>query len=138
MAERTKFITYCIYSFIISLCVYPIEAHWVWGGTPWLTDMGFTDFAGSACIHMVGGISALIGAKILGPRIGKYSVRTGKPHAIPGHNIPIGALGVFILWLGWYGFNGAAATTIEDLGSIFLTTTVAPAVATVTCTPWFS
>ena len=82
---------------------------------------------------MVGGISALIGAKILGPRIGKYSVRTGKPHAIPGHNIPIGALGVFILWLGWYGFNGAAATSLRDLGSIFLTTTISPAIATVVC-----
>ena len=81
MAERTKFITYCIYSFIISLCVYPIEAHWVWGGTPWLTDMGFTDFAGSACIHMVGGITAFIGAAMLGPRIGKYD-KNGKPKPI--------------------------------------------------------
>ena len=133
MAERTKFITYCIYSFIISLVVYPVEAHWVWGATPWLTDMGFTDFAGSACIHMVGGITAFIGAAMLGPRIGKFSKRTGKPHAIPGHNLTIGALGVFILWLGWYGFNGAAATSLEDLGSIFLTTTIAPAVATVVC-----
>ena len=137
MAERTKFITYCIYSFIISLCVYPIEAHWVWGGTPWLTDMGFTDFAGSACIHMVGGISALIGAKILGPRIGKFDTdkngKVIKVNAIPGHNITAGALGVFILWLGWYGFNGAAATTVAQLGSIFVTTTVAPAIATVSC-----
>ena len=109
MAERTKFITYCIYSFVISLVVYPVEAHWVWGGTPWLTDLGFTDFAGSACIHMVGGITAFIGAALLGPRIGKYD-KDGKSRPIMGHNILIGALGVFILWFGWYGFNGAAAT----------------------------
>lgn len=132
MAERTKFLSYCIYSAVISALIYPIEAHWIWGGG-WLAQMGFHDFAGSCAIHMVGGISALIGAYILGPRIGKFSKRTGRPHAIPGHNIPIGALGVFILWLGWYGFNGAAATSLEDLGSIFLTTTVAPAVATVVC-----
>lgn len=132
MAERTKFITYCIYSFIISLVVYPIEAHWVWGATPWLTDMGFTDFAGSACIHMVGGITAFIGAAMLGPRIGKYD-KNGKPKPILGHNILVGALGVFILWFGWYGFNGAAATTGPQLASIFATTTIAPAVATVTC-----
>ena len=131
MAERTKFITYCIYSFIISLCVYPIEAHWVWGGTPWLTDLGFTDFAGSACIHMVGGITAFIGAAMLGPRIGKYD-KNGKPRPILGHNILIGALGVFILWFGWYGFNGAAATDTMQLSQIFATTTVAPAVATCT------
>lgn len=132
MAERTKFITYCIYSFIISLCVYPIEAHWVWGGTPWLTDLGFTDFAGSACIHMVGGITAFIGAAMLGPRIGKYD-KNGKPRPILGHNLLIGALGVFILWFGWYGFNGAAATTGSQLASIFMATTIAPAVATVVC-----
>ena len=130
MAERTKFITYCIYSFIISLVVYPIEAHWVWGATPWLTDMGFTDFAGSACIHMVGGITAFIGAAMLGPRIGKYD-KNGKARPILGHNILIGALGVFILWFGWYGFNGAAATDTMQLSQIFATTTVAPAVATV-------
>ena len=132
MAERTKFLSYCVYSAVISAFIYPIEAHWIWGGG-WLSQLGFHDFAGSCAIHMVGGISALIGAKILGPRIGKYSVRTGKPHAIPGHNIPIGALGVFILWLGWYGFNGAAATSLRDLGSIFLTTTISPAIATVVC-----
>lgn len=130
MAERTKFITYCIYSFIISLVVYPVEAHWVWGATPWLTDMGFTDFAGSACIHMVGGITAFIGAAMLGPRIGKYD-KNGKARPILGHNILIGALGVFILWFGWYGFNGAAATDTMQLSQIFATTTVAPAVATV-------
>ena len=132
MAERTKFLSYCIYSAVISAIIYPIEAHWIWGGG-WLARQGFHDFAGSCAIHMVGGICALIGAKILGPRIGKFSKRTGKPHAIPGHNLPLGALGVFILWFGWYGFNGAAATSLVDLASIFLTTTVAPAIATVVC-----
>ena len=136
MAERTKFLSYCVYSAIISALIYPIEAHWIWGGG-WLSAMGFHDFAGSVAIHMVGGVCALIGAKILGPRIGKFetdkSGRIVKVNAFPGHNIPIGALGVFILWLGWYGFNGAAATSVEQLGSIFLTTTVAPAIATVVC-----
>ena len=135
MAERTKFFSYCIYSGIISGLIYPIEAHWIWGGG-WLSNLGFHDFAGSCAIHMVGGVSALIGAKILGARIGKFTKSTDgkiKVHAIPGHNLTIGALGVFILWLGWYGFNGAAATSVEQLGSIFLTTTVAPAIATVTC-----
>lgn len=136
MAERTKFLSYCVYSAVISALIYPIEAHWIWGGG-WLSQMGFHDFAGSCAIHMVGGISALIGAKILGPRIGKFtkdkSGKITKVNAFPGHNIPIGALGVFILWLGWYGFNGAAATTVEQLGSIFVTTTIAPAVATVVC-----
>ncbi len=135
MAERTKFLSYCVYSAVISGFIYPIEAHWVWGGG-FLADMGFHDFAGSACIHMVGGISALIGAKILGPRIGKFKKRkdgTIKVNAFPGHNLTIGALGVFILWLGWYGFNGAAATSVEELGSIFVTTTIAPAIATVVC-----
>ena len=131
MAERTKFITYCIYSFVISLIVYPVEAHWVWVGTPWLTDLGFTDFAGSACIHMVGGITAFIGAALLGPRIGKYD-KDGKSRPIMGHNILIGELGVFILWFGWYGFNGAAATDTLQLSQIFATTTIAPAAATVT------
>lgn len=131
MAERTKFLSYCIYSAVISALIYPIEAHWIWGGG-WLSQLGFHDFAGSCAIHMVGGISALIGAYLLGPRIGKFS-KDGKVNAFPGHNLPIGSLGVFILWLGWYGFNGAAATSIEQLGSIFLTTTIAPAVATVVC-----
>ncbi|MDD3049355.1 MAG: ammonium transporter [Bacilli bacterium] len=130
MAERTKFISYCVYSVIISLIVYPIEAHWIWGGG-WLAQMGFHDFAGSCAIHMVGGISALIGAKILGPRIGKFN-KDGSPNGIPGHNITIGALGCFILWFGWYGFNGAAATNGLQLATIFATTTVAPAVATCT------
>ncbi len=135
MAERTKFLSYCVYSGIISAVIYPIEAHWIWGGG-WLSQLGFHDFAGSCAIHMVGGISALIGAKILGARIGKFkkdkngNVKVG---AFPGHNIALGALGVFILWLGWYGFNGAAATSVEQLGSVFLTTTVSPAIATVVC-----
>lgn len=136
MAERTKFLSYCIYSGVISALIYPIEAHWIWGGG-WLAQWGFHDFAGSCAIHMVGGISALIGAKILGPRIGKFDTdsrgKVVKVNAIPGHNITAGALGVFILWLGWYGFNGAAATTLPQLGSIFLTTTIAPAIATVVC-----
>ena len=134
MAERTKFLSYCVYSAIISAVIYPIEAHWTWGGG-WLAQIGFHDFAGSNCIHMVGGISALIGAAMLGPRIGKFvkdkNGKVTKVNAFPGHNLPIGCLGVFILWLGWYGFNGAAATSIDELGSIFVTTTIAPAVATV-------
>ena len=136
MAERTKFLSYCIYSGIISAVIYPIEAHWIWGGG-WLSQLGFHDFAGSCAIHMVGGISALIGAALLGPRIGKFTKnKSGKitgVNAFPGHNLPIGCLGVFILWLGWYGFNGAAATSVEQLVSIFVTTTVAPAIATVVC-----
>ena len=136
MAERTKFISYCVYSGVISAIIYPIEAHWTWGGG-WLAQLGFHDFAGSNCIHMVGGICALIGAAILGPRIGKFTKdkegKIVKVNAFPGHSIPLGALGVFILWLGWYGFNGAAATSVEELGSIFVTTTIAPAVATVVC-----
>ncbi len=135
MAERTKFSAYCVYSAVISLVIYPIEAHWIWGGG-WLSWLGFHDYAGSCAIHMVGGIAALIGAAVLGPRIGKYvkdsSGKVTKVNAIPGHSIPLGALGVFILWLGWYGFNGAAATSPSELSSIFLTTTIAPSVATCT------
>ena len=136
MAERTKFLSYCIYSAVISALIYPIEAHWILGGG-WLSQLGFHDFAGSCAIHMVGGISALIGAAMLGPRIGKFTRdkagKITKVNAFPGHNLPIGALGVFILWFGWYGFNGAACKTGPQLASVFLTTTVAPAVATVTC-----
>ena len=136
MAERTKFLSYCIYSAVISALIYPIEAHWIWGGG-WLAQLGFHDFAGSCAIHMVGGISALIGAAMLGPRIGKFtkdkSGKITKVNAFPGHNLPIGALGVFILWFGWYGFNGAACKSGNQLASVFLTTTVAPAVATVVC-----
>ncbi|MDD6602989.1 MAG: ammonium transporter [Eubacteriales bacterium] len=135
MAERTKFSSYCIYSAVISAVVYPIEAGWIWNGNGWLAQMGFHDYAGSTAIHMVGGIAALIGAIFLGPRIGKYTIdkKTGKKKAkaIPGHSLTLGALGVFILWFGWYGFNGAAATDVDTLASIFLTTTLAPAVATV-------
>ncbi len=130
MAERTKFISYCVYSFVISLLIYPVEAHWVWGPDGWLTAMGFHDFAGSAVIHFAGGLCALIGASMLGARIGKF--KDGKPMGIPGHNIVIGALGVFILWFGWYGFNGAAATSGLQLATIFATTTVAPALAACT------
>ncbi len=136
MAERTKFLAYCIYSGVISAVVYPIEAHWIWGGG-WLSQMGFHDFAGSCAIHMVGGLTAFIGAAMVGARIGKFSRdkngKVTKVHAFPGHNIVIGALGCFILWFGWYGFNGAAATTGSQLASIFMTTTIAPAVATVAC-----
>lgn len=131
MAERTKFISYCVYSGIISMLVYPIEAHWIWGGG-WLAQWGFHDFAGSTAIHMVGGIAALVGATILGPRIGKFD-KNGKPKAIPGHSLTLGALGCFILWFGWYGFNGAAATSTSQLGTIFMVTTIAPAIATVVC-----
>ena len=134
MAERTKFLSYCVYSAVISALIYPIEAHWIWGGG-FLAQLGFHDYAGSCAIHMTGGICAIVGAKMLGARIGKFTKdKEGeivKVNAFPGHNIPMGALGVFILWFGWYGFNGAAATDIATLGSIFLTTTIAPAVATV-------
>jgi len=130
MAERTKFISYCIYSGVISAIIYPVEAHWIWGGG-WLTQLGFVDFAGSTAIHMAGGMCALIGAAMVGPRIGKFG-KDGKPRAILGHSMTLGALGVFILWFGWYGFNGAAADNVEHLAKIFLTTTVAPAVATCT------
>jgi Amt family ammonium transporter len=136
MAERTKFLSYCVYSGVISALIYPIEAHWIWGGG-WLAQAGFHDFAGSCAIHMVGGISALIGAKMVGPRIGKFEKdkdgKVVKVNAFPGHNIVIGALGVFILWFGWYGFNGAACTSKDQLASVFLTTTVAPSIATVVC-----
>ena len=136
MAERTKFLSYCIYSGVISAVVYPVEAHWIWGGG-WLAQMGFHDFAGSCAIHMVGGISSLIGAAMVGARIGKFtrdkSGKVTKVHAFPGHNIVVGALGCFILWFGWYGFNGAAATSGSQLASIFMATTIAPAVATVVC-----
>lgn len=136
MAERTKFISYCIYSGVISLFVYPIEAGWVWNSQGWLVQLGFHDFAGSAAIHSVGGITALIGAIMVGPRLGKYvkdsAGKVKKVNAIPGHSITLGALGCFILWFGWYGFNGAAAWDGNSLASIFVTTTIAPAVATCT------
>lgn len=134
MAERTKFISYCIYSGVISLFVYPVEAGWIWNSNGWLAKLGFHDFAGSAAIHSVGGITALIGAIMVGPRLGKYlkdkNGKVKKVNAIPGHSITLGALGCFILWFGWYGFNGAAAWDSNSLASIFVTTTIAPAVAT--------
>lgn len=135
MAERTKFISYCIYSAIISLLVYPIEAHWIWGGG-WLADLGFHDFAGSTCVHMAGGVAAFVGAAILGPRIGKYD-KNGKAKAIPGHSLTLGALGCFILWFCWFGFNGASTTSMEGdaiplAGKVFVTTNLAAAVATIT------
>lgn len=135
MAERTKFSSYCIYSFIISLIVYPVSGHWIWGGG-FISQMGFHDFAGSCAVHMVGGVAALVGAKILGPRLGKYG-KDGKSKAIPGHNLTIGALGVFILWFCWFGFNGASTVSMEgdaivSAGKIFVTTNLAAAVATVT------
>ena len=139
MAERTKFSAYCIYSAIISAVVYPIEAGWVWNSQGWLAQMGFIDFAGSAAIHTVGGVAALIGAMFLGPRIGKYDYdkngKVTKVHAIPGHSLTLGALGTFILWFGWYGFNGAACVQMEGIGglaAVFTTTTIAPAIAAVT------
>lgn len=134
MAERTKFSAYCVYSAVISAVIYPIEAGWIWNSEGWLAKLGFHDFAGSCAIHMVGGITAFIGAAIVGPRIGKYvkDKKTGKTvaKAIPGHSLTLGALGVFILWFAWYGFNGAAAKSVDSLASIFLTTTCAPAIAT--------
>ena len=144
MAERTKFLSYCIYSLVISAVVYPIEAHWVWGGG-WLTNeiagVYYVDFAGSSLIHMVGGISSLIGAIILGPRTGKYLDKDGRPtlmrrdakyvRAIPGHNLTVGALGVFILWFCWYGFNGAATSGMAQLSQVLVTTTVAAATGTI-------
>jgi Amt family ammonium transporter len=132
MAERTKFVSYCIYSAAISAIVYPISGHWIWGGG-WLSQLGFHDFAGSTAVHMVGGISALIGAAFLGPRIGKYT-KDGKPNAIPGHSLTLGALGVFILWFCWFGFNGGSTVSMEGdniaaAGKIFMTTNMAAAVA---------
>lgn len=133
MAERTKFSAYFIYSAAISLLIYPVSGHWIWGGG-WLSQMGFHDFAGSTAVHMVGGICAMIGAKILGPRIGKYD-KNGKPQAILGHNLTFAALGVFILWFCWFGFNGASTVgmdsdaLIETAGRVFFNTNLAAAVA---------
>ena len=135
MAERTKFSAYCIYSLIISALIYPISGHWIWGGG-FLSQMGFHDFAGSTAVHMVGGIAALVGAKILGPRIGKYS-KDGKAHAIPGHSLTLGALGVFILWFCWFGFNGCSTVSMTgdamllSASNIFMTTNIAAASSTI-------
>ncbi len=133
MAERTKFIGYVIYSVVICLIVYPISGHWIWGGG-WLGNLGFVDFAGSTVVHMVGGVAAFVGAAFLGPRIGKYS-KDGKPRAIPGHSLTLGALGVFILWFGWFGFNPGSTLGVEGqevaVGTIFVTTNLAAAAAAV-------
>ncbi|MDF2587330.1 MAG: ammonium transporter [Anaerocolumna sp.] len=142
MAERTKFSSYCIYSMVISAIIYPVSGHWIWGGG-WLADLGFHDFAGSTAVHMVGGVAAFIGAKFLGPRIGKYD-KNGKSKAIPGHSLTLGALGVFILWFCWFGFNGGSTVSatgddvLTSMGNIFVTTNMAAAVATVTvmCITW--
>ncbi len=141
MAERTKFSAYCIYSMVISAIIYPISGHWIWGGG-WLSQLGFHDFAGSTAVHMVGGVAAFIGALILGPRIGKYD-KNGKAKAIPGHSLTLGALGVFILWFCWFGFNGCSTVALTDgaaetAARVFVTTNLAAAVATVTvmCLTW--
>ena len=153
MAERTKFLSYCIYSLVISAVVYPIEAHWAWGGgwlstaeplfgtTGYFANVAYIDFAGSSLIHFVGGISSFIGALILGPRWGKYLDKDGNPtlvrrevkyvRAIPGHNLTVGALGCFILWFCWYGFNGAATSDMTQLAQVLVTTTVAAATGTI-------
>ncbi|WP_310604680.1 ammonium transporter [Anaerosporobacter sp.] len=129
MAERTKFKAYLIYSACISIFIYPITGHWIWGNG-WLSSLGFHDFAGSTAVHSVGGWCALIGAKILGPRIGKYA-KDGKVNAIPGHNLPLGALGVFILWFCWFGFNcGSTTSATTSLGDIAMTTNLAAVAAT--------
>lgn len=131
MAERTKFISYLIYSAAISIFIYPITGHWIWGGG-WLSQIGFHDFAGSTAVHMVGGLCALAGAKMVGSRIGKYT-KEGKPVAIPGHNLPLGALGVFILWFCWFGFNcGSTTAATYNLGDIAMTTNLAAAATLVT------
>ena len=136
MAERTKFSSYCIYSAVISLIIYPVEAHWIWGGG-WLSQIGFHDFAGSTAVHMTGGVAALVGAAILGPRIGKYG-KDGKPKAILGHSLTLGALGCFILWFCWFGFNGASTiamdtdAAMQTASKIFVTTNLSAAVATCT------
>ena len=141
MAERTKFSAYCIYSMVISAVIYPVSGHWIWGGG-WLAELGFHDFAGSTAVHMVGGVAALVGAAILGPRIGKYT-KDGKARAIPGHSLTLGALGCFILWFCWFGFNGGSTVALSGGGAevasrVFVTTNMAAAVATVTvmCITW--
>ena len=141
MAERTKFSAYCIYSMVISAVIYPVSGHWIWGGG-WLAELGFHDFAGSTAVHMVDGVAALVGAAILGPRIGKYT-KDGKARAIPGHSLTLGALGCFILWFCWFGFNGGSTVALSGGGAevasrVFVTTNMAAAVATVTvmCITW--
>lgn len=126
MAERTRFLSYVVYSFVISLVIYPVVGHWVWGGG-WLSKLGFIDFAGSTVVHSIGGWAALVGAAMVGPRIGRFE-EDGKVNAIPGHNIVLGALGVFILWFGWFGFNpGSTLAAVPNLGRIAMTTNLAGA-----------
>ncbi|MEE3453741.1 ammonium transporter [Dialister sp.] len=142
MAERTKFSSYCLYSLLISLIIYPISGHWIWGGG-WLSELGFHDFAGSTCVHMVGGVCAAVGAAMLGPRIGKYN-KDGTANAIPGHSITLACLGMFILWMGWFGFNGGSTVSmtgddvIENVGLIMVNTNMAAAVGACTtmCVTW--
>ena len=141
MAERTKFLSYCVYSAVISALIYPIEAHWIWGGG-WLAQLGFHDLAGSTVVHMVGGAAAFAGAWMLGPRIGKYS-RSGKSKKIPGHSMPLSVLGIFILWFGWFGFNGSSVLpltgdTVSLVGKVFCNTNLSAAAGAVTamCISW--
>lgn len=123
MAERTKFIGYCVYSLLISALLYPTTGHWIWGGG-WLGNMGMRDFAGSTVVHSVGAWAALAGVIIIGPRRGKFG-KDGKVHPIPGHNLPMAALGVFILWFGWYGFNpGSTLAAVDGLAHVAVTTTL--------------
>lgn len=131
MAERTKFVSYLVFSLVISAVIYPVVGHWIWGGG-WLSTLGFHDFAGSTVVHSVGGWAALIGAKVIGPRIGKY--KNGKSQSIYGHSITLGALGVFILWFGWFGFNPGSSLSMGDpdlVGHIFMTTNLAAAAGAV-------
>ena len=134
IAERTKFSTYLIFSLIMTVLIYPISGHWVWQGDGWLTNLGFIDFAGSTVVHSVGGWSALVAAALVGPRIGKYT--NGKSNAIPGHSMLFGALGVFILWLGWFGFNAGSQLAMSGdnanaVANIVITTNLAAAAGAV-------
>lgn len=132
MAGRTKFVSYLSFSFVITLVIYPVVGHWVWGGG-WLSELGFHDFAGSTVVHSVGGWAALMGAKILGPRIGKYG-KDGSVNSIPGHSLTLGALGVFILWFGWFGFNPGSTLSgqdVESIALIFMTTNLAAAIGAI-------
>ncbi|MDR1518774.1 MAG: ammonium transporter [Planctomycetota bacterium] len=137
MAERTKFSAYCLYSLAMSMLIYPISGHWIWGGG-WLSKLGFHDFAGSTAVHLAGGVAAIVGAKILGARIGKYDAK-GNSRAIPGQSLAMGALGVFILWFAWFGFNGCSTVSATGdasllaMSSIMVTTNLSAAVAALTC-----
>ncbi len=139
VAERVKYISFIVFSFVLTLVIYPIVGHWVWGGG-WLADLGFLDFAGDTVVHSVGGWAALAGAIILGPRYGKYD-KNGKPQAIPGHNMSLAVIGLFVLWLGWFGFNPGSTMSFQNPGDvvhILVTTNTAAiaAVLTATATSW--